>query len=68
VHRKLGDAGSGKLTNLNVSAQSGGTFITVQYDTKFARGPAVESFTWIKEGNSVKLYRYNIQSNLLAVE
>lgn len=65
VHEKLGNTGAAKRGGMNVNSTTNGTFLTIQYDTTFALGPAVETFTWIKNGNTLKLYRYNLQSNAL---
>jgi hypothetical protein len=62
VHRKLGNAESGKRVNLNVQATNGSTFVTSQYNSEFESGQADETFTWRKSGNTLKLYRYNVQS------
>jgi hypothetical protein len=35
------------------------------YNTTFALGPTMETFTWIKSGNALKLYKYEVQSNAL---
>jgi hypothetical protein len=68
VHRKLGDAGDSSLFNIRVNVEPGGTFLTADYNTSFARGPATETFTWKKNGTTLKLYGYNIQSNALIVD
>jgi hypothetical protein len=65
VHEKLGHAGAAKGGPINVNAGTAGTFVTAQFDTSFALGPAVETFTWIKSGSTLKLYRYDVQSNAL---
>ena len=65
VHEKLGNTGAAQRGNMNVNSSTGGTFVTVQYNTSFAIGPAEETFTWIKGGNTFKLYKYNVQSNAL---
>jgi len=67
IHRKLGYANKSDFVNINVNATTSGTFITVHYSTSFANGPAGETFTWIKRGNTPKLYSYNISSNALIV-
>ena len=68
VHQKLGDAGTVKLLTINVSAEAGGTFVVVHYDSTFARGPAEETFTWIKKSGALKLYGYHVTSNLFVVD
>jgi len=65
VHNKLGDMTGTKQGAWNVNTTTNGTFVTIQYDTTFASGQALETFTWIKTGNALKLYRYNIQSDAL---
>ena len=62
VHRKLGDAGEEKLTNIWANVTTKGTFLTVEYTTTFAQGQAKEVFTWRRDGATLKLYRYDIQS------
>jgi len=63
VHRKLGNAGAESMTNLNVNATTGGTFITANYTTTFDQDQASETFIFRKAGTTLKLYRYNVQSN-----
>lgn len=65
VHEKLGNTGSVQQGAINVNTNTSGTFVTVQYKTGFALGPAQETFTWIKSGDTLRLYRYNVQSNAL---
>jgi len=67
IHRKLGNADSADLVNIFVNAGTYGTFITTNYQTKFTRGPATESFVWIKSGNRLSLVRYDVRSNALIV-
>jgi hypothetical protein len=68
VHQKLGAAGAGTRSNLNVNSSTNGTFVSVEYSTTFAAGLATESFTWIKRGGKLQLYRYNVQSDALILE
>jgi hypothetical protein len=65
VHKKLGAVDTESLVNLSVNATTNGTLVTSRYNTKFAAGSAVETFTWIKSGSTLKLYGYNVQSNAL---
>jgi hypothetical protein len=65
VHTKLGSADSESLLSLNANATTNGTFLVTRYNTQFANGPAVETFTWIKSAGALKLYGYNVQSNAL---
>lgn len=63
VHAKLGNAGATSAGNINVNATPNGTFVTTEYNTKFEKGDALETFTWLKAGGALKLHAYNIQSN-----
>jgi len=63
IHTKLGNAGAERLLNATVNAGTDGTFVTTEYDTTFAGGSAIETFTWIKKRGALKLYGYNVQSN-----
>jgi hypothetical protein len=65
VHTKLGSVDTENLINLSVNATTNGTFITTRYNTKFANGSAIETFTWIKSGATLRLYGYNVQTNAL---
>lgn len=65
VHTKLGDANSSTLFNIQVNANPNGTFIVAAYNTRFAKAPAVEKFTWKKTGGVLKLYGYNVNSDAL---
>jgi hypothetical protein len=65
VHEKLGDAGAAQRGMINVNTNTSGTFVTIQYNTSFALGPAQETFTWVKSGSTLRLYRYSVQSNAL---
>jgi hypothetical protein len=68
VHVKLGDADTESLLSITVNTTtSGGTFTVAQYETTFAQGAAVETFTWTRHRGTLKLYGYNIQSNALVV-
>ena len=55
VHGKLGAAQSERLSNINVNATTNGTFVITTYQTRFDRGAAVETFTWTKTGNALRL-------------
>jgi len=68
VHRKLGDAGEHKFVRMNMNATTSGTFTSVVYETKFTKGDATETFTWIKKGGGLKLHSYSINSMALVVD
>jgi Protein of unknown function (DUF4019) len=67
VHTKLGDTGAANFINIRVNATTNGTFTTAQYKTTFDHGSAVETFTWIKTSNTLRLYGYDIRSNVSVV-
>jgi len=65
VHRKLGNAGEARFVDLQINATTDGTFLAASYETKFANGPATESFTWKKNGGAWELFSYHIESMAL---
>lgn len=67
VHAKLGDVSGEHLLSITVNTTTGGTFTVGQYNTTFARGSAVETFTWVRAHGALKLYGYDIRSNALVV-
>jgi hypothetical protein len=62
LHRKLGEAGASNLTNINVTRNTKGTFVTAIFSTHFAEGEGQEKFTWKKNERTLKLYSYNVSS------
>ena len=64
VHRKLGNAQQANLANMMVQATTGGTYIIAAYKTKFEHGDADEKFVWVRKDGQLKLYRYDVQSNV----
>jgi Protein of unknown function (DUF4019) len=62
VHEKLGNAGDASRQNIMIKATPGGTYATVIYQTKFARGTASETYTWRLDGERLLLVGYNLQS------
>ncbi len=67
VHSKLGAARVVTSTNVFVNASTSGTIIRVMYKSTFDQGDAVETFTWKKAGDALKLVRYDINSNVFVV-
>ena len=67
VHKKLGNAGNATLASIRVDTNTHGTFTTTWYNTPFANGAAVETFTWVKSSGALKLYAYHIESRALVV-
>jgi hypothetical protein len=65
LHAKLGDAGPGTLVSMKIDVGSGATLIVCEYNTNFADGSAVETFTWKKTGDRLTLYGYNVESSAI---
>jgi hypothetical protein len=68
IHDKMGTTESEKQVSLNVSTNVRGTLITSVYETKFSNGVAHEKFTWVQKGDALKLFAYNIVSNVLVAK
>jgi hypothetical protein len=65
VHTRLGNLEISKQVNLHVKAGTGGTFLTSQYSSHFTQGQAMETFTWRKQGGTLTLYGFSVQSKAL---
>lgn len=63
VHNKLGNVTASKPTSYNVTVNTSGTFVTLQYETSFATGKGMESFVYRIKDNKAGLYGYHINSN-----
>lgn len=63
---KLGAWQSGADSAWNVMRGVGGHSVRLRYDSRFARGAAVEQFTWRIEHGHPVLLGYHVQSPLLA--
>lgn len=63
IHSQFGNAGKVDFTGISVNVGAGGTLTTAQCNTKFARGSALETFTWIRTGKTLRLYGYDIRSD-----
>jgi hypothetical protein len=64
VHSKLGSSRGFRRLGLNVNAATNGTFISVSYQTTFDQGNAEETFVWKRVPEGLKLFRYNVNSNV----
>lgn len=64
VHSKLGASRSFTRTNIVVSATTSGTFIRVSYKSAFDQGDAAETFTWKKTSDRLRLFHYQVNSNV----
>jgi hypothetical protein len=67
VHTKLGNATSEKLTNLNLHANTNGRFIVATFSSHFEKGDAEETIVWKRDGETLRLYRYNINSDAFVI-
>jgi len=65
VHRKLGTVKWANQTRWYVNATTGGTFVTLSYDTDFSEGKGTEEFAFRINGDKALLYSYHVNSNLL---
>jgi Protein of unknown function (DUF4019) len=67
VHQKLGNATSEQLTNINIQVNANGHFITATYTATFENGSADETIVWKRDGNTLRLDNYNINSDALVL-
>ena len=65
LHAKLGDHIKSSMTNINLNANTNGTSLTTVYSSMFNNGDATETLIWIKKNGSLRLYRYNVNSDAL---
>jgi hypothetical protein len=65
IHRKLGNVKNAALSNWRVNATTGGTFVSLAYDTEFTEGRGMERFDFLVSGERASLINYNINSPLL---
>ena len=63
VQRKLGKVKEARQVGWNANATTGGTFVTLTYETRFEHGSGVEQFVYRKgEDGKVALTGHDIQS------
>jgi len=67
VKRKLGSVKSSKSRGWNVFFGTGGSRVTLTYDTEFENGKGAEQFVWLVDGDP-KLLGYNINSRDLIIK
>jgi hypothetical protein len=67
VHRKLGRVRTAERQGFNVNYGTGGTQVTLSYQTQFANGPAVETFVYRSSDAGAKLVGYNIDSDVFVI-
>jgi predicted lipoprotein len=68
VHRKLGPSKSSTRKGWNVNYGPTGKFITLNYETTYAEGPAAEQFVYRIAGKDVSLAGYHINSTTLILK
>ncbi|SIO03323.1 Protein of unknown function [Parasphingorhabdus marina DSM 22363] len=68
VHRKLGQVTNKTLSGWRVNATTSGTFAVLTYETEFAKGEGLETFTINLVGEKAKMVGYNINSPALIID
>ncbi|MBV9463918.1 MAG: hypothetical protein JO317_06780 [Verrucomicrobiae bacterium] len=64
---KLGAVESSSRKAWNTSWNNGISTVRAEYETKFVRGAAIESFVWRISGGEAKLLGYHINSRALII-
>ena len=62
INNKLGDVKEYKSNGWRVNTTTSGTFIMLNYEVKYTKYSAVESFNIQKEGKTYKIVGHNINS------
>ena len=65
VHRKLGDFRTGKTMGWNDNVSTSGHIVSLRYAASYARGPAMESFSYRIDGDAAVLVGYHTSSDAL---
>lgn len=65
VHRKLGKVVASDKAGWNVNYNTGGRYVTLAYNTRFAQGRGAEQFVYRLSGHKALLVGYHINSNEL---
>jgi len=68
IHRKLGDVKQTERQSFNVNFNTSGTFVTLEYATKFVEGSAQEQFVFLIKDKTPYLLNYNINSKDLILK
>ena len=68
VHTKLGNFVSGNTVGWAENVNTNGTFMTLNYQSKYAGGDAAEHFLYRIDGGKLQLVGYNINSNALILK
>ena len=65
VSAKLGPVKSSERAQWNINFHSAGTFVTLGYNTEFAKGTASEQFVYQIKDGAATLLRYHVSSPAL---
>ena len=65
LDRKLGPWQSAPEPAWKVTRGTGGHFVHLTYQSRFAKGPCIEHFTWRIDHGAPRLVRYDVNSTLL---
>jgi hypothetical protein len=68
VQRKMGACTTSASGGYNYSVTTGGTFVTISYETTCANGKLAEEFRWRVLGDKVLLVSYNASNPLLLTD
>ena len=68
IHRKLGRSNSWERKGWNVNVGTSGKFITLNYETSYAQGPAQEQFIYRLADKQALLVGYHINSTTLILK
>lgn len=68
VHNKLGAVNKAESQGWHVNTTPMGTVVALQYETVFNNDKAIESFTFLMNGDDAKLLSYNVNSKKLITE
>ena len=61
THQKLGNSGKTSPLGFHVNWRNGQLFVDQVYSTQFAQGTAEESFDWVMENGTPRLYGYHVK-------
>jgi hypothetical protein len=67
IHRKLGNFQSGAVGSWYDNSTTKGDVVTITYDAKYERAPAIETFVWRIDGGHALLRGYFINSTYLII-
>jgi hypothetical protein len=65
IRTKLGKPNISQPTNIQIKHMPAGKIIVIQFQTRFEKGNAQETFTWRIEASMPRLISYSVSSPLL---